>query len=89
MSRKRVPAEAPEELSFESALDQLEALVGRLEDGEQGLEDSLRTFEEGVRLVRLCSERLAAAELRIQQIEETPDGPLARDVEIPDQGSSR
>ena len=88
MSRSPTSEGAAGELSFEGALEQLEALVARLEDGEQGLEDSLRTFEEGVRLVRLCSERLRAAELRIQQIEETPDGPVARDVPVPDESSS-
>ena len=68
--------------SFEQALDALETLVGHLERGDLSLEDSLLTFEEGVKLVRLCSERLRAAELRIRQLEETPRGPEERDVEV-------
>ena len=64
------------ELDFEAALAQLEALVGRLEGGDLSLDDSLRTFEEGVLLVRQCSERLQSAELRIQKLEEGSEKPL-------------
>ena len=64
------------ELDFEAALAQLEALVGRLEGGDLSLDDSLRTFEEGVLLVRQCSERLQIAELRIQKLEEGSEKPL-------------
>ncbi len=61
-------------VDFEGALSRLEELVGELERGELKLEDSLRTFEEGVRLVRRCSEQLKSAELRIRQLEEETDG---------------
>ncbi len=63
-----------EDVGFEGALSRLENLVGELERGELSLEDSLRTFEEGVRLVRRCSEQLKSAELRIRQLEEGTDG---------------
>lgn len=76
------PDQDPSELRFEQALERLEELVTRLEAGDLDLEDSLRDFEEGVRLVRLCSERLKAAELRIQQLEEGPDGPRIRPVDL-------
>ena len=55
---------------FESALERLESLVEQLDTGELELEESLERFEEGVRLVRLCSERLRSAEIRIQQLRE-------------------
>ena len=71
-----------EEVDFEGALSRLETLVGELEAGELSLEDSLRTFEEGVRLVRLCSERLKSAELRIHQLEEGTDGVGERSLHI-------
>jgi exodeoxyribonuclease VII small subunit len=79
MSAKRRPPE--KELPFEEALEGLEKLVGELEGGNLPLEDSLRTFEEGVRLVRVCSERLKAAELRIRQVEETQEGVTERSLE--------
>ena len=65
---------ADPEPRFEAAMERLEQLVDQLDAGELDLEDSLARFEEGVRLVRLCSERLRAAELRIQQLRDGPDG---------------
>ncbi|MCP4004441.1 MAG: exodeoxyribonuclease VII small subunit [bacterium] len=64
------------EPSFEEALERLESVVGRLEDGELDLEKSLSAFEEGVRLVKLCSGRLEAARVRIRQLEDGPEGPV-------------
>lgn len=57
-----------EEPSFEAALDRLEAIVGRLEDGDLALEDALAGFEEGVRLSRRLADRLADAERRIERL---------------------
>jgi exodeoxyribonuclease VII small subunit len=59
-----------QEPRFEEALERLEELVAALEEGELDLEDSLKSFEEGVKLVRLCSERLRTAEVRIQELEQ-------------------
>ena len=55
-----------EALSFEGALEQLESTVGRLEEGEMPLEESLELFEKGVALSRRCTETLEAAEKRIE-----------------------
>ena len=51
--------------SFESSLDELEAIVDRLEAGDVPLEEALAAFEEGVSLTRHCAEQLEAAERRI------------------------
>jgi len=64
------------EPSFEEALTALEALVGRLESGDLPLEESLRLFEDGVRLTRLCTARLEDAEQRIALLTREPDGAL-------------
>ncbi|MFO7318230.1 MAG: exodeoxyribonuclease VII small subunit [Limnochordia bacterium] len=61
-------------LSFEEAFSRLEQIVRRLESGEANLDESLRLFEEGVKLARVCSSRLDAAEGKIQQLLEKPDG---------------
>lgn len=53
------------EVKFEEALARLEAVVDRLESGELPLEESLRLFEEGVHLTKVCSHRLEEAERRI------------------------
>ena len=55
----------PEVPSFETALEELEALVETLERGDLSLEDSLKTFERGVVLARTCQEALARAEQKV------------------------
>ncbi len=67
----------PEVLNFEAALARLEVVVSQLESGELTLAESLRTFEEGVSLSRLCAERLDQAEARIEQLIRTAEGELA------------
>jgi exodeoxyribonuclease VII small subunit len=63
-------------LSFEAALEGLEQVVARLENGALGLEKALETFEEGVRLARECESRLDRAERRVEVLLRTPDGSL-------------
>lgn len=65
------------DISFEEAMKQLEELVGRLEAGTLGLEESLDTFEKGMFLVRTCQKKLEDAETRIVKLVETKDGELA------------
>jgi exodeoxyribonuclease VII small subunit len=60
-----------EKRSFEQALADLEDHVRKLDGGELALEDSLTTFESGVRLVRECSELLDDAEQRITELTDT------------------
>ncbi len=52
--------------SFEDALKRLEDIVNRLESGDISLDESLKIFEEGVRLSRFCSKKLDEAEKRVQ-----------------------
>jgi len=51
---------------FEVSLKELEALVEKMESGEQSLDESLQTFERGVKLTRECQQALQAAEQRVQ-----------------------
>lgn len=60
--------------TFESSLSDLEGIVKKLEEGDLPLEDSLKLFEDGVRLSRECRERLTAAERRIEVLMRDPDG---------------
>jgi exodeoxyribonuclease VII small subunit len=62
-------AAAGPECSFEEALSRLESIVEAIETGDLPLEQLLSRYEEGTRLVKLCQERLAAAEIRIQQLD--------------------
>lgn len=55
-------------MPFETALVELESLVGQLEQGELGLEESLQRFERGVALVRTCQAHLQLAEQKVEQL---------------------
>ncbi len=57
-----------ESLSFEEAMQQLESLVAELERDDVGLEQSLKCYEEGVALARMCLDRLDRAELRVREL---------------------
>ena len=51
--------------NFETAMKRLEDIVRELEAGELSLEDSLKRFEEGIKLSRLCSNKLDAIEKKV------------------------
>jgi exodeoxyribonuclease VII small subunit len=55
-------------IPFETALAELENLVGQLEQGELTLEDSLQRFERGIALVRSCRNTLREAEQKVEQL---------------------
>lgn len=54
--------------SFEEALSRLEAIVLELEDEALSLEDSIKLYEEGIALSKICTETLEEAELRIEKV---------------------
>lgn len=53
-------------LTFEQALEQLEAIVARLEGGQLGLSDALGQFERGIRILQQCYRQLEQAEQKIE-----------------------
>ena len=60
----------PKEMSFEEALEELEATVAQLEAGDLSLEESLALFERGQKLAVLCNRQLEEASLRVEQLTE-------------------
>lgn len=58
--------EKQEELSFEAALTRLEEVLNALEHGDLPLEEAMRAFEEGARLVRFCHQKLDEVEKRVE-----------------------
>ena len=70
----------PDEPTFEQALQQLEQIVQKLEKGELPLEDSLRLYEEGIRLSRLCHGKLEEAEGRIEVLMKDARGEAVKDA---------
>ena len=65
------------DLSFEEALARLENLVRELESGRIKLDDAVAAYEKAVALKKLCSDRLAAAALKVEKIEISKDGTLS------------
>ncbi len=57
-----------EELSYEEALTELEAIVESLEDGQSQLEESMKLFERGQALVAHCGALLESAQLKVQKL---------------------
>ncbi len=67
-----------ERLSFEKAMARLEQIVRAIEEGQVGLEESIKQFEEGMSLIRGCRAVLAEAELKIQHLQASgPDAAAA------------
>ena len=59
--------------SFEEALERLETIVERLEDGDCPLEESMKLYEEGVGLASLCGKKLEKARQKIVTLKEAEE----------------
>ncbi|MBN2018692.1 MAG: exodeoxyribonuclease VII small subunit [Sedimentisphaerales bacterium] len=61
-------------LTFEQAIKELTAIVGKIEQGEIALQDSLQQYEKGMALIKHCRKILQEAEKRIEKIAEESQG---------------
>lgn len=61
---------------FEDAMKKLEEIVGRMEKGDIPLDESLKLFEEGVKLTRFCSKELQKAEKKVEMLTKDSEGKL-------------
>lgn len=75
--------EQQETLGFEDALKRLEALVAKMESGELDLDKMIKAFEEGQKLVQVCTAKLNAIEQKIEKIVKQPDGSVATEPFAP------
>jgi exodeoxyribonuclease VII small subunit len=70
------------EPNFEAAMDRLEKIVEQMESGKLPLEDLIVRYEEGMNLVKICQERLAKAEQKIEIIARNSAGkPVVKEFE--------
>ncbi len=76
MARASAPKPVAE-LTFEQALDELDALVRKMEAGELTLDDSIAAYRRGAELARYCQGKLAAAEQEIKKL----DGELLKPLD--------
>jgi exodeoxyribonuclease VII small subunit len=67
-------------LSFEQAFQKLEKIVVRLEDGEPTLDESVKAFEEGVALIKVCIRKLNESETKMKKLLESEDGSFQLDL---------
>lgn len=72
-------AKTPDDLPFEAAFHELEALVTKLESGELSLEEALKLFERGQTLAARCSQLLEKADLRLRQLAPDAQGQTEED----------
>lgn len=79
-------ARKPTTFNFEEALETLEALVEAMEEGELSLEESLKAFEQGIKLTRECQSALEKAEQKVQLLVKSDDLPEAEPFESDDDG---
>ncbi|GGF08343.1 exodeoxyribonuclease 7 small subunit [Halobacillus andaensis] len=61
-------SEEQEAISFEEAMRQLEQLVEKLETGEVPLEKAIQYYQEGMKLSKVCNEKLSTVEKQMHQI---------------------
>ncbi|MDP2862431.1 MAG: exodeoxyribonuclease VII small subunit [Desulfobacterales bacterium] len=71
-------------LSFEIAMKQLEQIVQELESGNLSLEDSIKKFEEGIKLSKFCSSKLDETEKKITLLLKDQDGNVIEKPFVPE-----
>ncbi|MBL0955239.1 MAG: exodeoxyribonuclease VII small subunit [Leptospira sp.] len=65
-------------ISFEEAIRELEDIAEKLERGTLSLEDSIKAYERGMELKKICSERLVDAEAKIEFLTKAPSGEVVK-----------
>ena len=68
------------EIKFEKAIQRLEKIVDDLEKGEMDIDKSLKIFEEGIKMSRVCSKKLNEAEAKIEKLTKDQKGELVTEL---------
>ena len=68
-------------ITFEAAMERLEEITRLLEAGAEGLDESLKLYEEGVSLIRLCTQKLESAEQSVKILQMSEEGIALADFE--------
>ena len=78
-SEKQSDKEA--DLTFEQALANLEEIIHRMESGEASLESLVTHYQSGLKMLKLCRERIDAAEMKIKEVQEKEGTLIEKDFE--------
>jgi exodeoxyribonuclease VII small subunit len=73
-------AKLPKDLTFETALKELEEITRKLEEGKHSLEDSMELYERGVLLKDFCEKKLKEAEGKWMILKKKPGGEVEAEV---------
>ena len=68
-----------EKISFEQAISELEKIAEKLERGQLSLEDSIKAYERGMELKKICTDRLHEAEGKIELLSKGPDNKITKE----------
>ena len=77
-------SETKTSVDFEKQLEQLESLVTALESGDLSLEDSMKSFEQGIKVARECQQALKDAEQRVEILTRQGDELVSTDYNSED-----
>ncbi len=77
LKREQNEMATKKDIKFEDAMAGLEAAVHRLESSELTLDESVKEFEEAMKLVKICNERLEKAEQKVRILTEAADGSVS------------
>lgn len=69
-----------EKITFGKAMERLEEITSKLESGDLELEKALDQFEEGVKLIKYCQEKLTQAGARVEKLVESIEGTLTSEL---------
>ena len=74
-----------QKITFEQAMEELDEIVHKLENGQIPLEEAVKTYERGIELKKICEEKLKAAEMKIEKLtlqDSIPTGTEALDEQL-------
>ena len=74
-----------QKMNFEASMARLEEIVSAMEEGSGNLEESLKLYEEGIRLIRSCTDLLERAEQSVQKLQMREDGQITTVPFAPDE----
>ena len=71
----------PEDISFEEALANLEDIVQRMESGDAPLDSLVQNYEKGVKLLKICRDKIEGAEMKIKEAQTSSDKYVEKDFD--------
>jgi exodeoxyribonuclease VII small subunit len=81
MGNPETQSDDEDELSFEDALANLEEIIQRMESGEAPLDSLVTHYQTGVKMLKLCREKIEGAEIKIKEVQEKDGEFIEKDFE--------